>query len=198
MGSGNEKIRVIGTKALTARKFVNLFEIRYSDRNGRQRIWDFVSRQSPPKIETGAFDSVDAVIIVPWHVPSQKLVVIREFRMPLNDYQYGFPAGLVDEGETPEKSAARELKEETGLAVTGVRRCSPPIYVSSGLTDESVVMVYVDCKGEPSNRDAGSAEDIETVFVSQKEAEDLCALPDLKVDLKTWLVMDSFAASGRI
>lgn len=196
MSTGNEKIRIMGTKPLINRKFVNLFEIRYSDRNGRERIWDFVSRQNPPKIETNAFDSVDAVIIVPWHVPSRKLVVIREFRMPLNDYQYGFPAGLVDEGETPEQSAARELKEETGLEIISVRRSSPPIYVSSGLTDESVVMVYVDCKGEPSNRDAGSAEDIETVFVSQKEAEALCAAPDLKFDLKTWLVMDSFAVSG--
>ncbi|MFP4000230.1 MAG: NUDIX domain-containing protein [Desulfosalsimonas sp.] len=198
MIAGNKKIRIMATKPVTDRKFVNLFEIRYSDRNGRERIWDFVSRQNPPKIETNAFESVDAVIIVPWHVARQKLVVIREFRMPLNDYQYGFPAGLVDEGETPEKSAARELKEETGLEVTDVRRCSPPIYVSSGLTDESVMMVYVDCKGEPSNRHAGSAEDIETVFVSQKEAEDLCASPDLKVDLKTWLVMDSFAVSGRL
>ncbi|MFP4193954.1 MAG: NUDIX domain-containing protein [Desulfobacterales bacterium] len=198
MGRGNEKIRIMGARPLTDRKFVNLFEIRYSDRNGRERIWDFVSRQKPPKIETGAFNSVDAVIIVPWHVPSRKLVVIREFRMPLNDYQYGFPAGLVDEGETPEQSAARELKEETGLEITGVRRSSPPIYVSSGLTDESVMMIYVDCKGKPSNCNAGSAEDIETVFVSQKEAEELCSDPDLKVDLKTWLVMDSFAGSGRI
>jgi ADP-ribose pyrophosphatase len=198
MSAGDQKIRILGQSALTDRRFVNLFEIRYSDKNGNERRWDFASRQIPPKIESGAFDIVDAVIIVAWHVPSGKLVVIREFRMPLNDYQYGFPAGLVDPGESPAQSAVRELDEETGLKATGIRRRSPPIYVSSGLTDESIVMVYLDCEGQPSDSNTGSAEDIETVFLSPKEAADLCADPDLKVDLKTWLVMDKFAATGGI
>ena len=198
MSAGDQKIRILGQTALTDRRFVNLFEIRYSDKNGNERRWDFVSRQNPPKIETGGFDIVDAVIIVAWHVPSGKLVVIREFRMPLNDYQYGFPAGLVDPGESPEQSAIRELGEETGLKTTGVRRTSPPIYVSSGLTDESIVMVYLDCEGQPSDRNTGSAEDIETVFLSRQEAADLCVVPDLRMDVKTWLVMDKFAATGGI
>lgn len=198
MSAGSRKITIKDARLLTDRKFVNLFEIIYSDRNGNDRKWDFVSRQNPPKLETKAFDVVDAVIIVPWHVSSSRLVVIKEFRMPLNDYQYGFPAGLVDPGETPEQSAVRELYEETGLKATGIRRISPPIYVSSGLTDESIVMVYLDCYGEPSSRNAGSAEDIETVFLSRQDAEKMCTDRDLKVDVKTWLVMDGFAASGRI
>lgn len=198
MSAGSRKITIKDARLLTDRKFVNLFEIIYSDKNGNDRKWDFVSRQNPPKLETKAFDVVDAVIIVPWHVSSSRLVVIKEFRMPLNDYQYGFPAGLVDPGETPEQSAVRELYEETGLKATGIRRISPPIYVSSGLTDESIVMVYLDCEGEPSSRNAGSAEDIETVFLSRQDAEKMCTDRDLKVDVKTWLVMDGFAASGRI
>ena len=35
--------------------------------------------------------------------------------MSVGDYVYNFPAGLIDEGETPEVAAKRELKEETGL-----------------------------------------------------------------------------------
>jgi ADP-ribose pyrophosphatase len=198
MIQGNHKIKIKKTRPLTDRKFLNLFEIIYLDKNGNERKWDFVSRQNPPKIETKAFDVVDAVIIVPWHVETGRLVVIREFRMPLNDYQYGFPAGLVDPGESPEQSAVRELYEETGLKATAIRRTSPPIYVSSGLTDESIVMVYLDCEGEPSGQNAGSAEDIETVFLSMQEAKKMCADPDIKVDVKTWLVMDGFAALGRI
>ena len=45
------------------------------------------------------------------------MVIIREYRVPLDGYEYGFPAGLVDNGESLEQAARRELMEETGLRV---------------------------------------------------------------------------------
>ena len=45
----------------------------------------------------------------------EKLVLIRQYRCPLDDYIYEFPAGLVDEGEDFKMAGMRELKEETGL-----------------------------------------------------------------------------------
>jgi len=43
-----------------------------------------------------------------------KTLVISQFRPPLNTWSIEFPAGLIDEGETPEQAARRELAEETG------------------------------------------------------------------------------------
>ena len=43
-----------------------------------------------------------------------KTLVISQFRPPLNTWSIEFPAGLIDEGETPEEAARRELAEETG------------------------------------------------------------------------------------
>ena len=40
---------------------------------------------------------------------------MSQFRPPVNSICLEFPAGLVDEGETAEQSALRELKEETGV-----------------------------------------------------------------------------------
>ena len=45
------------------------------------------------------------------------ILVCKEFRYPLNDFCYEFPAGLIDEGETPEEAAIRELKEENNTEV---------------------------------------------------------------------------------
>jgi ADP-ribose pyrophosphatase len=43
--------------------------------------------------------------------------VVRQFRPILGRTTLEFPAGLVDEGETPEIAAAREFSEETGLTI---------------------------------------------------------------------------------
>lgn len=38
----------------------------------------------------------------------------KQFRPPIDKVCIEVPAGLIDEGETPEVCALRELKEETG------------------------------------------------------------------------------------
>lgn len=43
-----------------------------------------------------------------------EIVLQRQFRPPVNAICIEIPAGLVDEGETPEQAAIRELHEETG------------------------------------------------------------------------------------
>ena len=43
-----------------------------------------------------------------------RLVLIKEYRYPLDEEIYALPAGLVDAKETPGMAAVREMKEETG------------------------------------------------------------------------------------
>ncbi len=198
MDNSHGKIKIRDIRKITDRRFVNLYEMRYRDRAGTEKAWVYASRQDPPRAGSGDFDLPDAVIVVAFHTERQQLVVIREFRVPLADYQYGLPAGLVDAGESAEECARREFAEETGLHISRLHRISPIIYSSSGMTDESVVMAYADCTGEPSNKNAGSTEDIETVFVSREEARHLCDRSDIKFDVKTWLVLSTFAQTGRV
>jgi len=44
------------------------------------------------------------------------VLLIRQFRPPVNNYVVEFPAGLNDQGETLEEAARRELIEETGYS----------------------------------------------------------------------------------
>lgn len=191
-------VKIEDVKKITDYPHLNMFEIRYLDTSGRSRVWSLASRNDPPKSVSGVFDRPDAVVIVPFHVENDKLVIIREFRVPLGDYQYGFPAGLVDAGETVETSVRRELLEETGLTVNKMLWVSPPIYSSSGMTDESISMVYVQCSGQASNRGNTDSEDIETLFVSPHEARELCSETAVKIDVKTWLVLFMYGQTGRV
>ena len=54
-------------------------------------------------------------MIVPYHISKEKYLMIQEFRIPIRDYEIGFPAGLIEENENIKDAINRELKEETGL-----------------------------------------------------------------------------------
>jgi ADP-ribose pyrophosphatase len=183
---------------LTNKQHLNLFAIHFLDRAQRERLWYVASRRDPPKCVSQTTELPDAVLIVARHRDSGGIVVVKEFRVPLGGYQYGFPAGLIDPGETVEEAAARELREETGLSVVRIIRKSPPLFSSSGMTDESVVMVYVEATGEISTAENSESELIQPFCVSPGEAGELCRQPDHLFDVKTWLVLDAFAASGRL
>ncbi|CAA9442061.1 MAG: ADP-ribose pyrophosphatase [uncultured Rubrobacteraceae bacterium] len=55
----------------------------------------------------------DAAIIFPL-TESGEVVLVNQYRPPLEMMELGLPAGLVEEGERPEEAARRELSEETG------------------------------------------------------------------------------------
>ena len=175
-----------------------MFDVDYVDQDGRHRSWQIASRSKAPKCITGQFNMPDAVVIVPFHTAENKVVIIKEYRVPLADYEYGFPAGLIDPGETIEQTTRRELQEETGLTVTRFLKISAPVYSSAGMTDESVAMVYVECNGQPSTAGNTSSELIEVQLVSRTQASRMCENPTLKFDVKAWLVLVRFSEKGII
>ncbi len=60
----------------------------------------------------------DAAIIFPV-TGDGEVVLVRQYRPPIDRMELGLPAGLVEEGEKPEAAARRELAEETGYGGGG-------------------------------------------------------------------------------
>lgn len=110
----------------------------------RRSLADF--RRRMEERASGMPTPPDAVCIVP-RTREGELLMIREFRYPLNSWCVSFPAGLVEDGEDPEEAIDRELREETGYALVrdghpAVRPLPQPGFSSTGLTDESVAVVF--------------------------------------------------------
>jgi ADP-ribose pyrophosphatase len=177
-------------KKLTDNKWLNLFE---TENAGKPYF--FVSRKKDPATNK----KPDAVVIVAYKETDEglKLIVTKELRVAIGGVEWGFPAGLIDDGEDYETTARRELKEETGLDVKDVIYTSEQIYNSAGMTDESVIMVFVTVTGTITNKNVQDGENIHTLALGNWEVAQLMNRNDLKMGAKAWFVMDHFARTGK-
>lgn len=77
-----------------------------------------------------------AVAMVPFLDP-RTVVLVRQYRYPLARHFYEVPAGKIDPGETPLKTARRELREECGYRAASWRHLTT-IHPCIGYSDERI------------------------------------------------------------
>lgn len=132
--------KIINIKKDTNNKFLNLYSLTYQD-DKKQYEYYMASRRDEKNLSCLGSDKTDAVRIIPYFVKDKKIyiVLIYEFRHPIGCYIYSVPAGLIDEGESFEQAAKRELMEEIGAKVVSLKQTEKPSYSSVGLTDEKLV-----------------------------------------------------------
>lgn len=166
--------RIHGAKRLTDNRFLNLYELDASCRNGKHLNYYVASRAKDTQ-QLKALDGnrrSDGVILYGVYGPQKdKIVLIRQYRYPLGDYVYEFPAGLVEPGEDPQAAGVREFYEETGLQFVPIPGgdCQRPFFTTVGMTDESCAMCFGYCDGTPTNVHQEDAEDIEVILADRAE-----------------------------
>ncbi|ETI89870.1 MAG: hypothetical protein Q607_CBUC00100G0001, partial [Clostridium butyricum DORA_1] len=93
--------------------------------------------------------------------------------------------------------AKRELKEETGLDLLDVNNdyTIEKTYLSPGMTDESIALVFCTCDGELNKDGLEDDEDIEAILVSKEEARKILKSKE-KMDVKAFLMLQNFVLLG--
>ena len=177
---------VRSVKVLHTSKFLLFNESLYADKKLFMRSWSWVER-------TG---NASAVMVAALH--GDNLVVIREFRVPINGYIWSLPAGLVELGASVKETVDKETLEETGLTITEyIRPISYFTRTSPGLTNERLTYAFVRVEGTPSNKHLESSEDIEVHLMSRYQVSEILKSGD-EIDSKAYLIMLRFVEEGKI
>ena len=118
-------------------KFITRYDVHYRTSDDQEKVYEMVSRdRNITSFQQLHNDKEDAVAIIMHDETGEKILINREYRMAMGRWVYNFPAGLIDEGETPEIAAKRELKEETGLDILRIDKWWGPCYSAIGFSNE--------------------------------------------------------------
>ena len=192
--------RIRSAKKQTNNRFLNMYELEVTHRDGKTSPYYMASRvDEPEKIKAVTkVNTPNGVIMYGVYGENKdKVVLVRQYRYPIGGYVYEFPAGLVEPGEELVDAGVREMFEETGLTLTPVDAgCyTKPFFTTVGMTDESCGTVFGYCSGEPTNTHQESSEDIQVVIADRDECRRILKEENVAI-MCAYMLMHFIASEG--
>ncbi|MDT3307459.1 ADP compounds hydrolase NudE [Shewanella vaxholmensis] len=102
MSQRQNKPEILHTEVVAKSRLFQIEQVHLKFSNGVERQYE--------RMKGG---SRGAVMIVPIH--QGQMLLAREYAAGTDNYELGFPKGLIDPGESPIEAANRELQEEIGF-----------------------------------------------------------------------------------
>ncbi len=192
--------RIRQVEKLTDNPFLNLYRFSTVQRSGKHSKYYVSSRTKQPedlKAVTHDFHADGVIIYGVYGENRDRLVLIRQYRYPIGDYVYEFPAGLVEPGEEMLQAGCREMFEETGLTFRPVDGgdYQRPFFTSVGMTDESCGMCFGYCEGTPTNANQEASEDIQVILADRAECRRILKEENVAI-MCAYMMMHFIASDG--
>ena len=189
--------RISAIKKLSDNRYLNLYELDATFRDGNRAPYYVASRRkNVDTIKAATHDNrADGVTLYGVYGENKdKVVLIRQYRYPVDGYVYEFPAGLVEPDEDMLEAGIREMFEETGLNFTPVQTARP-FFTSVGMTDESCGTIFGYCSGEPSTAHQEGSEDIQVVLADREECKRILKEENVAI-MCAYMLMHFIASEG--
>jgi ADP-ribose pyrophosphatase len=129
---------------------------------------DDVELPSGARIEYGVLESGGFAAVVPV-TRGGNIVLVRQWRQPLDAFTLELPSGGVDVGEEPESAARRELFEETGYGAEKLEYLTS-VHTSTGRSTEVCHLFRCEAVRDERGPQPEATEFIQVVEVPFEEA----------------------------
>ncbi len=174
-------VRILEKNTVWEGKFLRFVLATYIDSSGVVRKWESFERVN-----------CKGIVVIVAVTDDKEVLLIRQFRPPVNGYVIEFPAGLNDRGDTLEKAAERELLEETGYSAREmIFLAEGPM--SSGASGEILTAFLAKGLVFKGIGKRDETEDIEVLKVPMDEIDsklDIFRLEGNYIDLKIFGLME--------
>jgi len=174
-------VRILDKNTVWEGKFLRFVLATYIDSSGVVRKWESFERVN-----------CKGIVVIVAVTDDKEVLLIRQFRPPVNGYVIEFPAGLNDRGDTLEKAAERELLEETGYSAREmIFLAEGPM--SSGASGEILTAFLAKGLVFKGIGKRDETEDIEVLKVPMDEIDsklDIFRLEGNYIDLKIFGLME--------
>lgn len=165
-------MKLLNIEKLVESKFLNMYKLKLINRKGNPKDYYVASRRKKEELScvTRNHSRCDGVMVLPIY-NGNEVIIVKQYRPAISDYLYELPAGIVDEDETIEEAAKREIFEETGLNSKNLEIILKPSYTSVGLCDETTAIVKMDVYGTISTEHNEDDEEIDVIKLKIDEVE---------------------------
>jgi ADP-ribose pyrophosphatase len=179
-------MKILNKKIIYKGKYLKVLTKDFITKEGKRGKWEYVERKN-------------AVVIFPL-TKNREVILEKIYRIPLNSFAIELPAGLLDKKkETPEKTAKRELLEETGyLAKKLIPIISSPF--NTGLEKTEWIVFFAPDVKFVGRKETGEAEEIEVIKIPLGRLVEFLMNPPkgTKVEMHTLGILLALGKKGLI
>ena len=126
------------------------------------------------------------------YVKDGKVLLVRQYRYPYAESIYEIPAGKLDNGEEPIKTAIRELEEEGGLVAEELKLLYV-MYPSPGYTNEKIY-IYQALSAYETQAHLDDGEFLDVEYIPLEQVKEMLANGEIR-DAKTIIALQAYFLS---